>query len=139
MDCFRSFHAELSRCPFASFLKELNQTVTSVFRALPPPAHHASARSVLAAAVAAPHQHASHHHTLPPPAHLPTVFTTHPPMATYAFGPLSPAKPAYQPLWFAEWTGSCPGEAKLIQLKILVNCSWCRFNSVIVVRASTLK
>ncbi|CAG7722168.1 unnamed protein product [Allacma fusca] len=75
---------------------------------LPPPAHHGSARSVLAAAAAAaaaaPHQHASHHgHTLPPPAHLPTVFSAHPPMAAaYAFGPLSPPKPTYQPLWFAE-------------------------------------
>jgi len=76
--------------------------------ALPPPAHHGSARSVLAAAAAAaaaaPHQHAAHHaHTFPPPAHLPTVFSSHPPMAAaYAFGPLSPPKPSYQPLWFAE-------------------------------------
>ncbi|XP_021954938.1 homeodomain-interacting protein kinase 3 isoform X2 [Folsomia candida] len=71
--------------------------------ALPPPAHHGSARSVLAAHAA--HAHASHHghnpHTLPPPAHLPPVFSTHPPMAM-AFGPLSPAKATYQPLWFAE-------------------------------------
>jgi len=68
---------------------------------LPPPAHHGSARSVLAAAAA----HASHHsHNphLPPPAHLPpTMFSTHPPMAM-AFGPLSPPKATYQPLWFAE-------------------------------------
>lgn len=92
--------------------------------ALPPPAHHGSARSVLAAAAAAaaaaPHPHSSHHpHTLPPPAHLPAVFSTHPPMAAaYAFGPLSPPKPSYQPLWFAEWTVNSQSWVALVQVVV---------------------